>query len=457
MDGPWHARFSARPDAAAAEKPFVSAMHRKLCSIFPLAMADQQTESRKWPWIFSALEVGDSLALGAEARLEVSPRTTVLVGRNGAGKSALLEKILAGARGATGIVNDEEIDPGFFVCELSHTNAPNVVVRYECRWHSSDKGEQSNALSEEDEERKEPRRCAEVEERCLILQGGGRELLWEVKDGLLRRNDGTTDKLPVERSLLNWRIASRKGFVFNKMVDPLFDLLWFPAIPVIQAGVPRAGKGRDVAILPYPWPYATATRSRLTRQYSHISTGIRRLTLQLAGWFEKEPARMDEFKGIGRRLQLFNQIEVSLFSNPEHTADPRAPRQLAGVSIDGVNLGLLSDGTLRVMEIIAELIAPDVSLLLIEEPEIAVHPGLLGRLLNEIDAYTTDRQVILSTQSPQVVNWARPDSLRLVERAEGKTHIRSLNEVERARIERYLSDEGTLGDYIYADGIDIDG
>jgi predicted ATPase len=39
-------------------------------------------------------------------------------------------------------------------------------------------------------------------------------------------------------------------------------------------------------------------------------------------------------------------------------------------------------------------------LLLIEEPETAVHPGLLSKLLAEIDAYSGDRPIVLSPQSP---------------------------------------------------------
>ena len=51
-------------------------------------------------WRFGALELGESMALGGDVRLELDPRTTVLVGRNGAGQSAIFDKIRAGHRGA---------------------------------------------------------------------------------------------------------------------------------------------------------------------------------------------------------------------------------------------------------------------------------------------------------------------------------------------------------------------
>lgn len=411
-----------------------------------------QEEAREW--FLSALEVGGSDALGGDVRLEVDRQTTVLVGRNGAGKSALLERILAGAWGATGVVTDAQPDPLRFAVEIRRLHTPEVTVRYECKWHSPTPSESPDDLlpgSSLDEDSEQDTNygtgVAEIEEICQIL---GERVLWRLADGVLHRDDGTTDQVPQGRGLLNWWVASRKPFVFHGVVGILHHTLVWSNI--IRAGVPRAYKDREAAILPFPWPY---TRAKSTeRRYGHISANIRRLLLTIAQWHERERAYFDELVELGRRVRIFSDVEVMLLANPEHSADPRVPRQLAAVSIDGINLGLLSDGTLRVLEILTALISHRVSFLCIEEPEIAVHPGLLARLLAEIDAYSTDRQIILSTQSPEVVSWARPDALRFVERTGGATTVRSLSQEERARIDRYLDDEGTLGDYVYAGGID---
>ncbi|MFO0655195.1 MAG: hypothetical protein U0787_08960 [Polyangia bacterium] len=45
-----------------------------------------------------AVEVGDWAPLGGDVRLELAGRRTVLVGRNGSGKSALFEGILLGGQ-----------------------------------------------------------------------------------------------------------------------------------------------------------------------------------------------------------------------------------------------------------------------------------------------------------------------------------------------------------------------
>jgi predicted ATPase len=124
------------------------------------------------------------------------------------------------------------------------------------------------------------------------------------------------------------------------------------------------------------------------------------------------------------------------------------------VLVDGTDLGLLSDGTLRAAEILMWLLLPGVKLLLIEEPETAVHPGLLSRLLAEFDAYTGDRQIVLSTQAPQVVSWADPLAIRLVERRAAHTEVRRLRDDEVERLAGYLHDEGTLGDFVYSGALD---
>lgn len=412
-----------------------------------------QEEAREW--FLSALEIGGSDALGGDVRLEVDRHTTVLVGRNGAGKSALLEQILAGAWAATGRLTEAQPDPLRFAVEIRRRHPPEETVRYECTWQrvappGSPDDLPPGSLPDEDGDQDVGHGMgfADIEETCEVLGTG---ILWRLAGGVLRREDGTTAQVPPGLGLLNVQGSIGKpAVVHHRMVEILHHMLWVP--DSIRAGVPRAYTDRTAAILPFPGHHRGSRSTE--RRYGHISASIRRLVLVIASWHEIERARFDELVELGRRVRIFSDMEVMLLANPEHSADKRAPRQLAAVSVDGVDLGLLSDGTLRVIEILTALASHRVSFLCIEEPEIAVHPGLLARLLAEIDAYSSDRQIILSTQSPEVVSWARPDALRLVERIAGASRVRGLSHEERARIDRYLDDEGTLGDFVYAGGID---
>jgi predicted ATPase len=91
----------------------------------------------------------------------------------------------------------------------------------------------------------------------------------------------------------------------------------------------------------------------------------------------------------------------------------------------------LADGTLRVIEILTALLDPDVTLLVLEEPEAAIEPKLRDRLLDEITKGAGGRQIVLSTRAPEVVSSATAEELRLVERGY-RTTVRAVR-VEEAR------------------------
>jgi predicted ATPase len=74
---------------------------------------------------------------------------------------------------------------------------------------------------------------------------------------------------------------------------------------------------------------------------------------------------------------------------------------------------------------------------------------LLERLLGVITSYSQDRQIVISTHSPYVLRWCDPADLRLVERVDDTTNVRSLEPAEVDRVEAYLRDEGTLDSFIF--------
>jgi len=100
-------------------------------------------------------------------------------------------------------------------------------------------------------------------------------------------------------------------------------------------------------------------------------------------------------------------------------------------------------------QIVVELANPNISCLLVEEPETAVHPGLLDKLLSLIESYSSDRQIVISTHSPQVVDRFAPTQLRLVEREEGITRVHSLSAEDRDLAIGYLRDQGSLSDFVF--------
>ena len=104
-----------------------------------------------------------------------------------------------------------------------------------------------------------------------------------------------------------------------------------------------------------------------------------------------------------------------------------------------------SDGTLRVLGLLAALYqdAPH-SLIAIEEPELSVHPGALAMLSEVIEEAATRSQVIVTTQSPDLISRFSADQLRVVERVGTETQIGPIDEGQREAINDQLFSAGDL-------------
>lgn len=113
-----------------------------------------------------------------------------------------------------------------------------------------------------------------------------------------------------------------------------------------------------------------------------------------------------------------------------------------------------SDGTLRVAGIMTALLQlPPPSLVAIEEPELAVHPGALSLLVDELRGATARSQVLVTTQSSDVVDLLSPDELRVVSSTPTGAAITSVSERQRAIVEERLF---SLGELHRSEGLEPD-
>ena len=79
----------------------------------------------------------------------------------------------------------------------------------------------------------------------------------------------------------------------------------------------------------------------------------------------------------------------------------------------------LSDGTLRFMALVALLLQPPEllpSLIVLDEPELGLHPDAIGKLAGIIRMASHHAQVLLATQSTRLVDEFDPEEIVLVER-----------------------------------------
>lgn len=87
----------------------------------------------------------------------------------------------------------------------------------------------------------------------------------------------------------------------------------------------------------------------------------------------------------------------------------------------------LSDGTLRMMCLITLLMQPELpAVILMDEPELGLHPAALGLLCALVKKAARESQIILSTQSIDIVNQCSPEDIIVCDNAGEKTAFRRL-------------------------------
>lgn len=98
-----------------------------------------------------------------------------------------------------------------------------------------------------------------------------------------------------------------------------------------------------------------------------------------------------------------------------------------------VGANLTSDGSLRFFALVALLQLPRESLprlILLDEPELGLHPAAMALLAGMIRSLAHHRQIIVATQSPLLVDEFGLDEIVVVESQDGGTKLRSFDSDE---------------------------
>ncbi|GAB3638536.1 hypothetical protein GCM10027422_41260 [Hymenobacter arcticus] len=124
---------------------------------------------------------------------------------------------------------------------------------------------------------------------------------------------------------------------------------------------------------------------------------------------------------------------------------------------DWLPFSALSDGTKRLFYLIIEVLSPlgarrsQPKIILIEEPELGVHPHQLHLLLNLIREVSREHQVILTTHAPQVLDMLGKKELDRISVCEATTkkgtQFRKLSRTKQAQARIYMQETGFLSDY----------
>ena len=116
--------------------------------------------------------------------------------------------------------------------------------------------------------------------------------------------------------------------------------------------------------------------------------------------------------------------------------------------LPGLSYGKLSSGTQRLIRILVSFFYDRNSLYLFEQPEDAIHPGLLRKLIGLLRSYDDKGQLIMASHSSDLFDVLKPEEVRLVTMQGGATKVRALTEPELASAKRFINNEGSLSDYL---------
>ena len=389
--------------------------------------------------------------LGGQVSVSLHDGVAVLVGRNGSGKSAIIEGLQAISLCATGKsnrvpYNNSDSIPKILEVKILTPNDRFLTYKYELV--PTPKSNQSLNIDTLTSNNLEGEDLLWYED-CQYADGG-KEIIWESKHGLthFKKTDGSNGTF-----WGNMHAVRQANYVDNSSLNIPNEMYWIntvlTGVHVINKTPVRQTSGRRDSLLKVSLNEGLSINT--INGFLELADS---LTLRI---HRMEREEVDELESICQRIGL-GKITVQKFvlsESPNEKVDREAKEYILSVQLDRVNIGLLSDGTLKVLSILIEIITlKPSSTIIIEEPESQIYPAMLAQLLNEIETYTYCQNLIISTHSPQVVAWTSPEKINLVHRKDGQTFVRKLGEDDIHNVIEYLSEEGNLGEWIYSGILD---
>lgn len=120
------------------------------------------------------------------------------------------------------------------------------------------------------------------------------------------------------------------------------------------------------------------------------------------------------------------------------------------VNGDWLPWSFLSDGTKRLFHIVTEIVLANNDVILIEEPELGIHPSQLYLLLEFLKLQAQRKQILFSTHSPvalDILDANELDSIIITKLTNRGTKMYHLNEVQLSKANAYIKKVGKLSDY----------
>jgi predicted ATPase len=286
----------------------------------------------------------------------------------------------------------------------------------------------------------------------LVLDAGGREVRYRVfvKDGVVQSETCYEGRTRGAKQTI-WSRKGRRGPAVRTVADGSVvrvgdQLALAVASGPRAAGAEQLGEWLRSAVFLRLSPTRMAQTSRLDRPPSspileedggNLPALLRDLTAAQLG---EVVARVREVIDGARALAIRYQGEEGTFTLAEQMTSR------GGMATYEIPAWLLSEGTRRITAIFALLVHPRrPSLLVIEEIENGFDPWTLATLFQHLRAASADGvQLILTTHSPYLLDHVEPDEVLVVQRVSGNTQLLRAPDLKMVKANAGASPTGAM-------------
>jgi predicted ATP-dependent endonuclease of OLD family len=386
-----------------------------------------------------------------KTKIEISTDLTTLIGVNGVGKSNILNSIQL----LTRINRNKYFHQKQLQETLSHSKLNLHLEIDGTKYHL-----QSDIYYDTDETNSEDIYSANIKTRAIGKRGAKwveiDPQLYEVF-GFLKRSNRTTE---IDHYLPK-RAQNADNTFAIKILSYLTNISYYSATQFSD---------------PTKCPISLELEdSRLARPHSKTNTHDQFI-------FDLYRTFKSDEKAFKRYINTVNKDGIGLIDDitfldhqiPSSSYKVRAGGQIQKIektkniivpSIQLDNLSLspnqLSEGTFKTLALVFYILNDESELLLIEEPEVCVHHGLLNSIIELIKIQSKQKQIIISTHSDFVLDKLLPENVILVKKTKqaGTTATelpKSLSKNDFQALKNYLKRTGNLGEYWKEGGFEND-
>lgn len=190
-------------------------------------------------------------------------------------------------------------------------------------------------------------------------------------------------------------------------------------------------------------PQLITERTQLDETGSNLAAAIHSLRTDPSGWADVMAAMGKIIPGVTRIEEVVSGRYIGLRWFQRHPGDKEA--EFTSTE--------MSERAIRAILVAAQQLRPH-ELLVLEEPEVALHPGAAGVLFDALKAASRRGSVLITTHSPELLDAASDEEILVCDYRKGVTEVGPLDQRQRKLVRDGLF---SISEIMRAEPLRIDG